>query len=61
MGFALLGAATLMLFSLTGIGPAPGVALGVAGFALDLAVGRGRGGLRSATAFNAQSNACRAH
>ncbi len=38
MGFALLGAATLMLFSLTGIGPAPGVALGVAGAKLGLAV-----------------------
>jgi len=38
MGFALLGAATLMLFSLTGIGPAPGVALGVAGVKLGIAV-----------------------
>jgi uncharacterized membrane protein YfcA len=38
MGFALLGAATLMLFSLTGIGPAPGVALGVAGAKLGAAV-----------------------
>jgi len=38
MGFALLGAATLMLFSLTGIGPAPGVALGVAGAKLGIAV-----------------------
>lgn len=38
MGFALLGAATLMLFSLTGIGPAPGVALGVSGAKLGLAV-----------------------
>jgi uncharacterized membrane protein YfcA len=39
MGFALLGAATLMLLSLTGIGPAPGVALGVSGAKLGLAVG----------------------
>ena len=31
MGIALLGAATLMLFSLLGIGPAPGVALGLTG------------------------------
>ena len=38
MGFALLGAATLMLFSLTGIGPAPGVALGVSGLKLGVAV-----------------------
>ena len=38
MGFALLGAATLMLFSLTGIGPAPGVALGVAGAKLGVAI-----------------------
>lgn len=38
MGFALIGAATLMLFSLTGIGPAPGVALGVAGAKLGIAV-----------------------
>jgi uncharacterized membrane protein YfcA len=38
MGFALLGAATLMLFSLTGIGPAPGVALGVAGAKLGIAI-----------------------
>jgi uncharacterized membrane protein YfcA len=38
MGFALLGAATLMLLSLTGLGPAPGVALGVAGAKLGLAV-----------------------
>ena len=38
MGFALIGAATLMLLSLTGIGPAPGVALGVAGAKLGLAV-----------------------
>ena len=39
MGFALLGAATLMLLSLTGIGPAPGTALGVSGATLALAVG----------------------
>jgi uncharacterized membrane protein YfcA len=39
MGFALFGAATLMLLSLTGIGPAPGVALGVSGAKLGLAVG----------------------
>jgi uncharacterized membrane protein YfcA len=38
MGFALLGAATLMLLSLTGIGPAPGLALGVSGAKLALAV-----------------------
>ena len=38
MGFALVGAAGLMLASLTGIGPAPGVALGVAGAKLGLAV-----------------------
>jgi len=38
MGFALIGAATLMLFSLTGIGPAPGVALGVSGLKLGVAV-----------------------
>jgi uncharacterized membrane protein YfcA len=38
MGFALLGAATLMLLSLTGIGPAPGVALGVAGAKLGIAI-----------------------
>lgn len=44
-----------------GVGAVGRLALGVAGFALDLAVGRGRGGLRSAAAFNAQSNACRAH
>lgn len=39
MGFALIGAATLMLASLTGIGPAPGVALGVSGAKLGIAVG----------------------
>jgi uncharacterized membrane protein YfcA len=38
MGFALIGAATLMLLSLTGIGPAPGLALGVSGAKLALAV-----------------------
>jgi len=38
MGFALIGAATLMLFSLTGIGPAPGNALGVSGATLGIAV-----------------------
>ncbi len=38
MGFALIGAASLMLASLTGIGPAPGVALGVSGITLAVAV-----------------------
>jgi len=38
MGFALIGAATLMLLSLTGIGPAPGLALGVSGAKLGLAI-----------------------
>jgi uncharacterized membrane protein YfcA len=38
MGFALFGAATLMLLSLTGVGPAPGVALGVSGAKLAVAV-----------------------
>jgi len=38
MGFALLGAASLMLLSLTGIGPAPGLALGVSGAKLGLAI-----------------------
>ena len=38
MGFALLGAATLMLFSLLGIGPPPGTALGVSGALLGLAI-----------------------
>ena len=38
MGFALLGAATLMLLSLTGIGPEPGTALGVSGAKLGLAI-----------------------
>jgi len=38
MGIALIGAATLMLLSLTGLGPAPGVALGVTGVKLGVAV-----------------------
>ncbi len=38
MGFALMGAATLMLLSLTGLGPAPGTALGVSGAQLGLAI-----------------------
>ena len=38
MGFALLGAATLMLLSLMGIGPAPGTALGVSGATLVVAI-----------------------
>jgi uncharacterized membrane protein YfcA len=38
MGFALIGAATLMLASLTGIGPAPGTALGVSGGMLGIAI-----------------------
>ena len=38
MGFALLGAATLMLLSLAGIGPAPGTALGVSGALLGVAI-----------------------
>ena len=38
MGFALFGAASLMLLSLTGLGPAPGVALGVSGAKLAIAV-----------------------
>ncbi len=38
MGFALLGAATLMLLSLTGIGPEPGLALGVSGIKLGIAI-----------------------
>src|SRR5262245_46686621 len=38
MGFALMGAATLMLLSLLGIGPAPGTALGVSGATLAMAV-----------------------
>lgn len=38
MGFALLGAASLMLASLTGIGPAPGTALGVSGGLLITAI-----------------------
>ena len=38
MGIALIGAAALMLLSLTGLGPAPGVALGVSGAKLGVAV-----------------------
>lgn len=38
MGFALIGAAALMLTSLTGLGPAPGIALGVSGAKLGIAV-----------------------
>jgi uncharacterized membrane protein YfcA len=38
MGFALLGAASLMLLSLLGIGPAPGTALGVSGALLGTAI-----------------------
>src|SRR5687768_3354267 len=38
MGFALLGAASLMLLSLLGIGPPPGTALGVSGALLGLAI-----------------------
>jgi uncharacterized membrane protein YfcA len=38
MGCALLGAATLMLMSLTGLGPAPGTALGVSGPTLGIAI-----------------------
>lgn len=37
MGFALMGAAGLMLMSLMGIGPAPGVALGISGLKLGVA------------------------
>lgn len=39
MGTALLGAAALMVVSLTGIGPAPGEALGLTGGKLAIAVG----------------------
>jgi uncharacterized membrane protein YfcA len=39
MGFALLGAAALMLASLTGIGPAPGTALGLTPGLMAVAVG----------------------
>jgi uncharacterized membrane protein YfcA len=39
MGTALLGAAALMVISLTGVGPAPGEALGLAGAKLGIAVG----------------------
>jgi uncharacterized membrane protein YfcA len=38
MGFALLGAATLMLASLTGVGPAPGTALGLTPGLMAIAV-----------------------
>lgn len=38
MGFALLGAASLMLLSLLGIGPPPGAALGVSGTLLGIAI-----------------------
>ncbi len=38
MGLALLGAATLMFLSLQEIGPAPGVALGVSGARLGIAI-----------------------
>ena len=38
MGFALLGAASLMLLSLLGIGPPPGTALGVSGTLLGIAI-----------------------
>jgi uncharacterized membrane protein YfcA len=38
MGFALLGAAGLMLSSLMGVGPAPGTALGVSGGLLGVAI-----------------------
>lgn len=51
----------LRLALVLGVGAVGRLALGVAGFAVDLVVGRGRGGLRAAAAFNAQSNACRAH
>jgi uncharacterized membrane protein YfcA len=39
MGFALLGAAALMLASLTGVGPAPGTALGLTPGLMAIAVG----------------------
>jgi uncharacterized membrane protein YfcA len=39
MGTALLCAASLMVFSLLGIGPAPGIALGLTGTKLAIAVG----------------------
>ena len=39
MGFALLAAASLMLASLTGVGPAPGEALGLSGPLLWIAIG----------------------
>src|SRR4029450_11249723 len=40
MGFALLGAAALMLASLTGVGPAPGTALGPAPGLMAIPVAR---------------------
>ncbi len=52
--------ADLRLALVLGAGAVGRLALGVAGFALDLAAGR-RDGLRCAAAFNAQSSACRAH
>lgn len=39
MGYALIGAAGLMLASLTGLGPAPGTALGLSGSLLWTAIG----------------------
>jgi len=39
MGYALIGAAGLMLASLTGLGPAPGTALGLSGSLLWIAIG----------------------
>ena len=38
MGLALLGASALMILSLSGQGPAPGVALGLTGFKLGIAI-----------------------
>ena len=38
MGLALLGASALMILSLSGQGPAPGVALGLSGFKLGIAI-----------------------
>lgn len=38
MGLALLGASALMVLSLSGQGPAPGVALGLSGFKLGIAI-----------------------
>jgi hypothetical protein len=53
--------ADLRLAAVLGLGAAGRLALGVAGFAVDLVAGRPSRGLRPAAAFNAQSNACRAH